>query len=57
MQSTLLENKQKQLGVTVQKLVTHCETRWNSTYDMVKRIVDQQQAITAALTELNKSVI
>lgn len=49
-----LEEKQRSLGLANEKLIMKCDTRWNSIYDMLRRIVTQQQAIVAALLQLNR---
>ena len=38
-----------------QKLIGAVDTRWGSTYDMVKRILQQQQAVSAVLAEQRDS--
>ena len=49
-----LRLKQEQLGLPRHKLITDVSTRWGSTYMMVARIVEQQQAICAVLAEDRK---
>ena len=49
-----LKEKQVQLGLEVHKLTGDVATRWGSTYNMVSRIVEQQQAICAVLAEDRK---
>ena len=49
-----LRLKQEQLGMPMHKLITDVSTRWGSTYMMVSRIVEQQQAICAVLAEDHK---
>ena len=39
---------------TQHNLIQEVTTRWNSTYYMVERIVEQQQPLCAALLELRK---
>ena len=50
-----LRAKQAQLGVKEQELIGAVDTRWCSTYDMVKRILPQQQALSAVLAEKRDS--
>ncbi|KAK6169740.1 hypothetical protein SNE40_020731 [Patella caerulea] len=45
----LLRSKQTLLGLPGHKLIKDVTTRWNSTYDMVERYVEQQPAIQATL--------
>lgn len=40
--SYLLEKKQKLLQVKSDKLINDCPTRWDSTYDMIARALEQQ---------------
>ena len=47
----ILEEKQEALGVQKHKLLQDVETRWNSTYDMISRVMEQQAPICAALIE------
>ena len=49
-----LREKQVQLGLPEHKLMGDVVTRWGSTYNMVSRIVEQQQAICAVLAEDRK---
>ena len=49
-----LRIKQEQLGMPMHKLITDVSTHWGSTYMMVSRIVEQQQAICAVLAEDRK---
>ena len=50
-----LRAKQALLGVKEQKLIGAVDTRWGSTYNMVKRILQQQQAVSAVLAEQRDS--
>ncbi|XP_053569082.1 zinc finger BED domain-containing protein 4-like [Bombina bombina] len=52
-----LKEKQKCLGLKNHKLITDVTTRWNSSYDMVERFLEQQPAICATLLspEVRKS--
>ena len=43
--------KQKFLGLPEHQLINDCITRWGSTYEMLKRFIEQQQAICAMLLE------
>ena len=47
----VLTEKQQALGTPNHKLLQDVETRWNSTYDMVERIMEQQAPICATLVE------
>lgn len=38
-------------NISVNKLLLDCPTRWNSTYDMISRLLDQQLAICAVFVE------
>ena len=46
-----LREKQKLLGLPEHQLINDCITRWGSTYEMLKRFLEQQQAICAMLLE------
>ncbi|KAK0150377.1 Zinc finger BED domain-containing protein 1 [Merluccius polli] len=52
-----LKQKQDLLKLPKHKLITDVVTRWNSSYDMVDRFLEQQPAICAALlsTEVRRS--
>ena len=52
--ANLLTKKQAALESPVHKLVKDVETRWNSTYDMVQRIIEQQGPVCATLVELKR---
>jgi hypothetical protein len=47
--SDKLKEVQRQLGVPEAKLIQDVETRWNSTFYMFQRILEQQEAITTTL--------
>lgn len=49
--SYLLEAKQKLLGFKPLQLINDCPTRWNSTYEMICRAVDQQAPVAAVIME------
>ena len=44
-----LKEKQKTLNLPSTSLINDCETRWNSTYDMLERLLVQEPAICATL--------
>ena len=44
-----LEEKQQLLGIPKHKLVQAVQHRWNSVYDMIKRLCEQQAAVAAVL--------
>ena len=46
-----LREKQKLLGLPEHQLINACITRWGSTYEMLKRFIEQQEAICAMLLE------
>lgn len=47
----VLKTKQDMLQLPNHELIHNAPTRWNSTYDMVERYLEQQAAIYSALTE------
>ncbi|KAI4824513.1 hypothetical protein KUCAC02_013017 [Chaenocephalus aceratus] len=47
----ILQCKQEMLNVPKHKLIHDVPTRWNSSYDMVERYLEQQAAVYSALTE------
>ncbi|XP_073730758.1 E3 SUMO-protein ligase ZBED1-like [Misgurnus anguillicaudatus] len=53
--SYLLEKKQKLLEVKSDKLINDCPTRWNSTYDMINRALEQQAPVAAVIFEKKMS--
>ena len=54
---TALETKQGQLGLPPHKLIQDVSTRWNSTYYMLNRLLEQRQAVTAVLLESTKTSV
>lgn len=52
--SRLLKDKQKSLNLPQHALIHDEPTRWGSTYDMVERFCEQQQAVSAVLAEDRK---
>ncbi|XP_041830825.1 E3 SUMO-protein ligase ZBED1-like [Melanotaenia boesemani] len=48
--TAVLTNKQTQLDLPRHKLITDVQTRWNSTYEMLARYLEQQAAVSAALS-------
>lgn len=46
-----LREKQVQLGLPQHKLLQRCVTRWNSTLDMVERLVEQRWALCSVLSD------
>lgn len=52
----ILKKAQKVLGVPQHKLVQDEPTRWNSTLDMLERLLEQRRAITYSSQELNVPV-
>ena len=50
-----LKEKQRQLDLPQHKLRQDVSTRWGSTYQMVARILEQQQAICAVLADDRKT--
>ncbi|XP_071786524.1 E3 SUMO-protein ligase ZBED1-like [Asterias amurensis] len=49
-----LAEKQEMLSIPKNKLLQDVKTRWNSTFDMLARIVEQQQPVCSMLIELKK---
>lgn len=50
-----LLNEQKQLQLPEHRLIQSCSTRWNSTYYMLDRLVEQKEAIVNVITNSIKS--
>ena len=46
-----LKNKQQQMNITSKKLINSCPTRWNSTYEMLQRVLKLRWPITAVLSD------
>ncbi|KAK1882424.1 Glutamate receptor 4 [Dissostichus eleginoides] len=51
-----LVSVQRQLGRPTLKLLQEVETRWNSTYHMLQRLVDLREPVGAALASLNTEI-
>ena len=49
--SEALKQKQAQMNMSCKKLVTSCATRWNSTYEMLDRLMKLRWPITAVLSD------
>lgn len=47
---------QQQMGKPKMKLIQETETRWNSTYSMFQRLLEQREAVAAALASLNSTL-
>ena len=52
-ENTQLKAKQKLLDLPQHKLLQDCKTRWNSSYDMLERYVEQQAAVKAVFLSKN----
>ena len=52
-----LWKKQELLGIPEHAMIKQCETRWNSTFAMLERVIKQQQAICAVLLESQDRVL
>lgn len=48
---TKLKEKQKQMGTETNMLVQYVCTRWNSTYQMLSRLLEQRWPVTARLSD------
>ena len=51
----ILKEKQKSLGFKDHSIIQDVATRWNSSYYMISRIMEQQQPICATLLEIQKT--
>lgn len=49
-----LQEMQKQFGLKNHKLISAVSTCWGSTYEVIERILEQQQAIAAVLAKDHK---
>ena len=47
----ILREKQKSLNLAENGLILDVKTRWNSTYDMIDRYLQQDSAVYAALND------
>ena len=52
-----LWKKQELLGIPEHAMIKQCETRWNSTFAMLERVIKQQQAICAVLLESQDRIL
>ena len=50
----VLTEKQKALGLPEHALLQDVCTQWNSTFDMMGRLLEQQAAVCAAVIELKR---
>ena len=50
-----LRQKQEELGLPQHKIIGDVVTRWGSTYEMLERVIEQLQAISAVLAEQRKN--
>ena len=46
-----LKKKQQQMNITAKKLINSCPTRWNSTYEMLERVLKLHWPIAAVLSD------
>lgn len=47
----VLKTKQELLQLPIHKLIQDTPTRWNSSYDMIERYIEQQAAVYSAMTD------
>lgn len=52
-----LQNVQKRMGATVLKLNQDCPTRWNSTYEMLRRFSKNKESLQTTLGILNNPTL
>ena len=48
--TSVIASKQLLLGIPQHKLINDVKTRWKSSYEMIKRFLEQQPALLCALT-------
>lgn len=49
--TAVLKGKQKLLGIPEHKLKQDVSTRWNNSFDMLERFLEQQAAVCASLLD------
>lgn len=52
--SKTLNNAQVSLKLPLHKLIQECPTRWNSSFDMMERLVEQKEPITLVLLSITQ---